>query len=102
MEWMFWPITVENHLPVCHGCAQPTAVDLAVIRILYEFMASETTCSRCRSPLRPAVLLIPDPYAIPTSWSISVTTRCAGWRRHLHTATAFEANQDLLLGSFRP
>ena len=76
------------------GPDEPSAIDLALIRIVYGVVAAGTGCSKCGSPLGRRL-------RGPVRWRVSVRTRCGGTRRHLHIATVGRGPNDLVLGSFR-
>ena len=102
VEWLFWPWPIPgwwNSLTF-YGSARPSAVDLTLIKLVYEFMAADVPCSKCAASLGRKVELTPDTSGAVESWSITVITRCSGWRRHQHTATVSESHQELILGPF--
>ena len=84
------------------GPDEPSAIDLALIRIVYGVVAAGTGCSKCGSPLERRLRVITWPTLRgPVRWRVSVRTRCGGTRRHLHIATVGRGPTDLVLGSFR-
>src|SRR2546421_9080651 len=78
-----------------------TALDLWLIRLAYEVVAAESTCARCGAPLGRKVHVVPWAVDHPPSWTVSIVTRCSGWRRHRHVATVDDGSDALLLGPLR-
>jgi hypothetical protein len=80
----------------------PRLVELALVDVVYDFIASRSYCVRCGSPLGlnlNADVLPAQDGAAP--WSrVSVRSRCRGWRRHLHTALIVRTADGLDLGQF--
>ena len=84
------------------GPDEPSAIDLSLIRIVYGVVAAGTRCSKCGSPLGRRLRVITWPTLFgPARWRVSVSTKCSGRWRHLHTATVGRCPTDLALGSFR-
>jgi hypothetical protein len=77
-----------------------TAVNLWLIQLTYQFVAAESHCSRCGDTLGRGLRVIPSA-AEQSPWTVSIITRCHGWRRHRHLATVVEVSNDLMLGPFR-
>jgi hypothetical protein len=82
--------------------AEPSTVDLDLIRSLYEVLAGDATCARCGAPLGRRLRVVSRPAGEPPRWATSVVTRCRGWRRHRHTADVIEESKDLRFGPLRP
>jgi hypothetical protein len=79
----------------------PSALDLALIQLTYKVVAASTTCNRCGAPLGRGLRVVPSAADL-RSWTVSIVTRCGGWRRHRHLALVEEASRDLVLGPFQP
>ncbi len=74
---------------------EPTALDLWLVRLAYEVAAAESACARCGAPLDRRICVVADH---PPAWTVSIVTRCGGWRRHRHVATVEDGSDALLLG----
>ncbi len=86
----------------CPTTAQPTAVDVWLIQLIYETIAAESCCGMCGCPLGRGLQVASSPPDLPRSWTVSIVTRCTGWRRHRHIASATETSDGLELGPFCP
>jgi hypothetical protein len=90
------------------GAADPgqrrelTALDLWLIRLAYEVVAAESACARCGAPLGRRIRLVAWAVDHPAAWTVSIVTRCSGWRRHRHVARVDDGTKALLLGPLRP
>jgi hypothetical protein len=82
---------------VVSGRARLTAIDLALIELIYGVIAQESRCSKCGAHLGRSIRVIPWTSISRAHWGASVTTRCRGWRRHRHVA-AVARWKDLHLG----
>src|SRR5690349_21773160 len=83
----------------CHeeaGVAEPTgpgqrreltALDLWLIRLAYDVVMAESAFARCGAPLGRRIRVVPWAADHPPGWTVSIVTRCGGWRRHRHVAT---------------
>jgi hypothetical protein len=76
-------------------CTEPTALDLELIRVVYEVLAEHVHCDSCGPPLHRAVNV--DLTHGPTA-RIVVSTHCQGWRRHRHVARVAERAGELRFG----
>ncbi len=84
------------------GADQPTLVDLWLLRIVYEFVAAETSCSKCGSAIGRRLRVDYWPTLLgPLRWRVAVRTRCRGRRRHAHIATVGRCSNGLVLSLFR-
>jgi hypothetical protein len=84
------------------GAEKPTAADLWLLGIVYEFAAAETSCSRCGSPLRRRLRVDYWPTILRAlQWRVAVRTRCHGRRHHAHVATVGRGSNGLVLSPFR-
>lgn len=106
MEWdpfLSWALRYEPpHAPSRHLGDGPSDLDLWLIQLSYELIASMSTCRACGVRLGRSMSLVTVPCTHPSAlWKVSVGTRCLGWRRHRHCAVATEGT-DLLLGAFTP
>lgn len=85
------------------GSEQPSAVDVWLIKLVYDFVAAEAACSRCGARLGHRLRVVPSPtHGLPPRWRVSVVTRCRGWRRHGYIANVARPSHDVVLGSFHP
>src|SRR4051812_4504848 len=76
-----------------------TDLDLWLIAVIYEVIATRLTCMRCPAPLRRRTSFVRS--AGDGASTASVVTTCAGWRCHRHVATVTEFANDLVFGPFR-
>ncbi len=84
------------------GTEQPTAADLWLLDGIYQFVAAETGCSRCGSPLGRRLRVDCWPTLLRTlRWRVLVRTRCRGRRRHAHVARVGQCSNGLVLSPFR-
>ena len=84
------------------GPDEPSAIDLSLIRIVYEVIAADTRCAKCGSPLGRRLRVTTWPTLRgPVRWRVAVRTRCTGTWRHVHEATVGHCPTALALGSFR-
>jgi hypothetical protein len=88
--------TPETHV----RSAGDQSVDVRLIEIAYEVLASERQCAPCGAPLGRRLLVLPSA-AEHSPWAVSVVTSCRGWQRHVHVAVAEEVSNGLMLGPFR-
>jgi hypothetical protein len=96
----FWAAMTGSYLRSSRTApAMPTELDLASIRLVYEFIAGQTMCERCGKPLGRELLLEAWAATVPSSWQVQVITQCSSWRRHRHTAVVTEVRGALRLGS---
>jgi hypothetical protein len=92
----------ESVRPPFWGPQEPSALDASLLQIVYESIAAETTCSRCRARLGRRLRVEVWPTLLGSAlWRVAVRTRCRGWRRHRHTASVGRESNDLVLGPFR-
>lgn len=103
MDWFQWYVTPPTHVPFTSataydGTPPPTDLDLELVEVIYAVIAGETTCSTCGRPLGRALRARYATAWSSQSWSITVATRCEGWRRHAHVALVTRPSRDLLLG----
>lgn len=82
--------------------AEPTELDLALVKALYEAIAAGTFCARCGATLGRRLRLVPSyrTATTPGSWRLLVVTRCRGWLRHPFSADVIEEAGDLRIGQF--
>ncbi len=92
----------ESAHPIGWGPEEPSAVDVSLLQIIYGFVATSTSCSRCGAPLGRRLRVDACPTLLQSVvWRVSVRTRCRGWRRHRHTAAVGQLSNDLVLGPVR-
>lgn len=98
-----WVFGDDEAVPVSSTIVGPhpelTVVDLWLIELTYEVVAAESHCTRCGAPLGRG-LRVTRSTAEHSQWTVSIATRCGGWRRHRHVAIVGEASNDLALGPF--
>lgn len=90
---------VPRHEPAAADAAEPTETDLWIAQQAYEFMAARSLCDRCGARFGRRIRLAGVPAAVG---HISVAARCAGWRRHQHTALVSRGRDGLRLGTLKP
>ncbi len=84
------------------GADQPTSTDLWLLGVVYEFVAAETSCSKCGSPLGRRLRVDYWPTLLRAlQWRVAVRTRCRGLRRHTHVAPVGRCSNGLVLSPFR-
>ena len=84
------------------GAEEPGPVEVSLLEIVYGFIAAETGCCRCDTPLGRRLRVDAWPTLLgATRWRVSVKTSCRGWRRHRHTAAVGRTSAGVLLGPFR-
>ncbi|HXW34926.1 MAG TPA: hypothetical protein VEJ87_10145 [Acidimicrobiales bacterium] len=76
-----------------------SAVELWLVERIYQYIAEASVCSTCGARLN-RKLRAPIDSLESQMKSLIVSTRCAGWRRHLHRAVVTAAPGDLILGHF--
>lgn len=113
--WMHWMDLGASPDPVRRGHGEAgttapvgpgqhrelTALDLWLIHLAYEVVAAESACARCGAPLGRKIRVVPWATDRPPSWTVSIVTRCSGWRRHRHVAAVDDGSNALLLGPLR-
>ena len=82
----------------CPAAAQPTAVDASPIQLIHESTSANFRCGACGCPVGRDLQVAPSPPDHPWAWTVSIVTRCTGWKRHPHIASAAEASDALELG----
>ena len=82
------------------NCADPTAADLELIRVLYEVLVEQADCAVCGARLQRAVKVELIRRSL-TANQILVTTQCRGPKRHRHEASVVEQAGDLRFGVLR-
>jgi len=99
--WVYWAALGCEPVPRTGSGSVPdlTAIDLWMIELTYGFVAAESRCTRCGTPLGRGLRVTPS-VTTHSPWIVSILTRCRGWRRHRHVATVVEASNDLALGPF--
>ena len=84
------------------GAEEPTSADVWLLGVVYEFVAVETTCSRCGAPLSRRMRVDYWPTVLGVLvWRVVVRTRCGGRRRHAHMATVGRSSNGLVLSPLR-
>ena len=78
-------------------CADPSALDVELVLVLYEVLVERADCGVCGAPLNPAVNVELTRRSF-TGSRIVVATRCCGSRRHRQVARVVERNGELRLG----
>lgn len=88
--------------PTWWGHEEPSAVEVSLLQIIYEFKAAATSCTRCGAPLGRHLRVEARPTLLESvRWRVSVRTQCRGWRRHRHAASVGRSPDDLVLGSLQ-
>jgi hypothetical protein len=99
--WGYW-LAIDGTADPWHWMDGPAApvsrLDLWLIHLTYDFATAESTCTRCGSALGRGIRVVPSSTDDPPGWTVSVETRCSGWRRHRHVATVDGSPDDLVLG----
>jgi hypothetical protein len=102
MDWLFWQweeAALYSSSDLLNGeTARPSAIELLVIKLIYEVIASQSRCGKCGASLNRPFRLICDRTPL-THWRILVATRCSGWKRHRHSTLVTDTSKDLLLGT---
>jgi hypothetical protein len=80
-------------------CADPSALDVELVVVLYEVLVERADCGVCGAPLNPAVNVELARRSF-TGGRIDVATRCRGSRRHCQVARVVERNGELRFGRF--
>jgi hypothetical protein len=102
MGWLFlpWAFRFAGTQVPHHGTAEPTVIDLLLIRVTYTIGVTTTTCGKCGARLG-RVQVSPSFRDNLPAWPVLIRARCRGWRRHRHLAHATEASGDLQLEPIR-
>ncbi len=106
MTWLPWMRDPDEDFGVPGGASRSrqgtagvTATDVWLVETIYEAIAAQSWCASCGAPLKPHLQLLPMEFGRAPSWSVTVITRCRGWRRHRQVARA-DAGEDLQFGPF--
>jgi hypothetical protein len=102
MEWILlttlWPLFADwsfANESVPWPETEPASTDLFLTRLTYEFVAAETACVTCRSPLGRDLRLLVTPGRPSPARRIVVVSRCHGWRRHRYAASVTQLRDGL-------
>ena len=99
MTWWGWTGPPLRQPSV--DCAEPTAVDLELIGVIYEVLVEQVDCATCGAPLHRAVRVELIHRSLAAA-QILVTTHCGGRKRHRHVANVVEQAGDLRFGQLEP
>ena len=79
--------SLDETQPFAPAVGDQLLVELALVEVTYDFIASRSYCIRCGSPLGVNLRVEVQPTQGGDTWShVRVSSRCRSWRRHLHTA----------------
>jgi hypothetical protein len=101
MPWWGGPGPQPREPVADEVCAGPTAIDLELVRVVYEVLVERVGCGLCGAPLHPAIAVEVTRGSF-TAARIVVTAHCRGWRRHRHLAGVVERAGDLRFGQLGP
>jgi hypothetical protein len=96
-----WPRPSPTEPAAHNECAEPTALDLELIRVVYEVLVERVDCAVCGAQLHRAVNVELTQPSFATA-QILVATHCRGWRRHRYVATVAERAGELRFGQLGP
>lgn len=93
--------SLDETQPFAPAVGDQLLVELALVEVTYDFIASRSYCIRCGSPLGVNLRVEVQPTQGGDTWShVRVSSRCRSWRRHLHTALVARTTDGLELGQF--
>ena len=102
MDWLFlpWAFRFASTQVPYPGNAEPTSIDLLLIRVSYTIGTTTTTCGTCGARLG-RIQVSPSFQDNLPAWPVLIRARCRGWRRHRHLASVTQASGDLRLDPIR-